>query len=309
MANTPESISHIQIGQDVHPIDASTIGGETITNIENTFQLIENLVTEIDSNSTDTEYPSAKLLYDMIWGDEGEHQDEPLFDYSQEYLKFDVVEGGTILWKVFGDNSYGKTISYSLNDGNWTSITSTTSGVSINVNSGDSIKFKGNNSTYCVSGRTYFYNYFSGTATFNASGNIMSLVGGDDFSELNTLTSNYEFYSLFYQSKVISCKNLILPATTLTDSCYKYMFYKCTSLTESPELPATTLVNNCYAYMFQDCTSLHYIKVLATSSTFSSCTNWVSGVSTTDGTFVCSSQYFWRPDSSGRPSGWTVEYV
>ena len=110
-----------------------------------------------------------------------------------------------------------------------------------------------------------------------------------------------------------SCTSLVnahkLPATTLTDSCYKYMFYKCTSLTEAPELPATTLVNNCYAYMYQDCTSLHYIKVLATSFTFNSCTNWVSGVSTTDGTFVCSSQYVWRPDSSGRPSGWTVEYV
>ena len=34
------------------------------------------------------------------------------------------------------------------------------------------------------------------------------------------------------------------------------MFQNCTSLTQAPELPATTLANSCYSYMFQNCTSL-----------------------------------------------------
>jgi hypothetical protein len=34
------------------------------------------------------------------------------------------------------------------------------------------------------------------------------------------------------------------------------MFYDCTSLTIAPELPATTLADNCYQYMFYNCASL-----------------------------------------------------
>ena len=34
------------------------------------------------------------------------------------------------------------------------------------------------------------------------------------------------------------------------------MFFNCTSLSAAPELPATTLANNCYIWMFSSCTSL-----------------------------------------------------
>ena len=47
-----------------------------------------------------------------------------------------------------------------------------------------------------------------------------------------------------------------LPATTLAEYCYYYMFNKCTSLTKAPELPATRLANYCYSGMFNRCTSL-----------------------------------------------------
>ena len=70
MANTPESISHIQVGQDVHPIDAVTVGGKTVSQIKSDFsddfQLKSNIVTSLSSTSTDTEYPSAKAVYDII---------------------------------------------------------------------------------------------------------------------------------------------------------------------------------------------------------------------------------------------------
>lgn len=66
MANTPESISHIQIGQDVHPIDAVYVGGKTLSDLQGDFQLKSNIVTSLSSNSTDTEYPSAKAVYDII---------------------------------------------------------------------------------------------------------------------------------------------------------------------------------------------------------------------------------------------------
>ena len=57
-----------------------------------------------------------------------------------------------------------------------------------------------------------------------------------------------------------SCSSLTqapaLPATTLAESCYEYMFEYCTSLAQAPSLPATTLASSCYKYMFYGCTSL-----------------------------------------------------
>ena len=61
MANTPESISHIQIGQEVHPIDAVTFDGKEASEFQ-----ANGLVTSINSSSDDDHYPSAKCVYDII---------------------------------------------------------------------------------------------------------------------------------------------------------------------------------------------------------------------------------------------------
>lgn len=71
MANTPDSISYINLGdgQGNHPIDAVSVGGKTLENLQGDFQLKSNIVnssTGLSSNSTDTEYPSAKLVYNII---------------------------------------------------------------------------------------------------------------------------------------------------------------------------------------------------------------------------------------------------
>lgn len=62
MANDPTPISHIRLSDNLdHPIDAVTVGGKET-------EEIGNLVTSIDSNSTDEEYPSAKCVYNIIYG-------------------------------------------------------------------------------------------------------------------------------------------------------------------------------------------------------------------------------------------------
>ena len=53
-----------------------------------------------------------------------------------------------------------------------------------------------------------------------------------------------------------------LPAMTLANSCYNYMFWGCKDLTEAPALPATTLADACYYAMFYGCTSLTEAPVL-----------------------------------------------
>ena len=114
------------------------------------------------------------------------------------------------------------------------------------------------------------------------------------------------------------CTNLttvpqnMLSTTSLSYGCYGHMFENCTSLTVAPELLATDLAYYCYEYMFQGCKSLNYIKCLASSirSYMKSTQYWVSGVQTTDGTFVKNpsiSESTWGRGNNGIPYNWTVQ--
>ena len=178
--------------------------------------------------------------------------------YETQYLTFDIVTPGTIVWKTETPLNVKK-ISYSINNGEWTEITSSTTGVSFNVSVGDKVRFKGNNTAYGAIDTGS--NTFNGSkASFNVQGNIMSLTNGDLFANATTI-SDYTFVSLFNNTKVVNAENLILPATTLANHCYDSMFQGCTSLVTAPTLPATTLAENCYEYMFRE-TNLKTAPVL-----------------------------------------------
>ena len=232
-------------------------------------------------------------------------------DFSKEYLTFIVTNGGTIVWRKAGSNAQNLSISYSINNGTWTTITaSSTTGAAINVVAGDEVRFKGTNSSYAKSASYITACRFAGTATCCVCGNIMSLIYGDNFIGKNTLQSANAFCGLFFSySKMTSDEEhkLVLPATTLTNDCYHHMFYGCSNLTIAPELPAPTLKSLCYAEMFGGCSKLNYIKCLATNISADRCTlYWHNGVSQT-GTFVkASSMASWTIGDDGIPTGWTV---
>lgn len=141
----------------------------------------------------------------------------------------------------------------------------------------------------------------------------MSLINSTGFSTLDRFVSDSVFCGLFLRcSGLKDVNNLILPATTLTTSCYSSMFNGCTGLSTAPELPATTLANNCYKRMFYGCLNLNYIKCLATDilESWAHCTfQWVDGVQTTSGTFIKSpniTESAWGRGTSGIPTNWTV---
>ena len=205
-------------------------------------------------------------------------------DYSKDYLTLESLENdNTFVWES-RDGSYsytGNPISYSLDNGKtWNSLSD---GVIATVNSGDKILLKAINSSYSYTGYSGLmltcgiYSSYS----FNAYGNILSMIFGDDFTNTNNKLNGLIF--TFKESEIISAENLImpsefdtsgslyrvfyrceslvtapsiLPATTLPDYCYQNMFGGCTSLVTAPELPATTLANGCYTEMFHGCTSL-----------------------------------------------------
>lgn len=167
---------------------------------------------------------------------------------KRDMLTFTVVTPGKILWKKSGGQD-GVTLQYSKNGGAWTDLTATTVGAEIAVVAGDVLKFKGTGPTGVNASNYCYFNVIDG-ATFNTSGSVMSLIGGDD-----VVLSGYCFYGLFME-----CLGLLsapeLPATILASSCYQQMFQGCTGLTRAPELPATTLASQCYANMFRYCSGL-----------------------------------------------------
>ena len=167
-----------------------------------------------------------------------------IVDYTTEYLTFNITSNGNI------NVPTGTT--YSINGAEWENT-----GTTITVNSGETIRFKGNNSAYNNS------TFNGSTASFEVEGNIMSLIYGDNFKNNSTISSDNAFYGLFSNcTGLTSAENLILPATTLTMNSYNSMFYKCKSLTTAPKLPATTLAPTCYSHMFEGCTSLTTAPVL-----------------------------------------------
>jgi len=185
--------------------------------------------------------------------------DEYGYPWENEYLQFDVLTDGTILWKGTGNNEIYSvlTISYSKDNGTtWTDITATSEGTEINVLTGDKVLIKGNNSRYAWN-NTKYSAFTGGTATYNAKGNIMSLIYGDNFIGQTTLTEEHALSQVFNGSNIVSAEYLILPATTLTTDCYRATFAHSHLLTKSPKiLPATTLSTECYYYMFDDCVSM-----------------------------------------------------
>lgn len=188
---------------------------------------------------------------------------ELLFEVNRklDYLNFTALEPSTILYKPYT----ASTAQYSFDKVNW----ETADNVTLNLNTGDKVYFKGNITSY-----QDFINYakFTMTGKIAASGSIMSLQAGNP--EDNSLNYDGEFNYLFE-----NCTSLVsapkLPATTLTQDCYSSMFSGCTSLKTAPVLPATTLANHCYSQMFSGCTSLINVPELDATTLAERCCSFM----------------------------------
>ena len=167
------------------------------------------------------------------------------YDYSRDYLTFTALEDGTF---TFSTNA----VNYSLDNGEtWTELTANTA--SPTVTTGNKIMWKAT-----LTPTSNGIGKFSSTGNFEVKGNVMSLLYSDNYKNQYDLTEKTNCFKQLFNncSKLISAKNLSLPATTLENSCYSNMFKDCTSLTTAPELPATTMKQYCYTYMFSGCNTL-----------------------------------------------------
>ena len=91
------------------------------------------------------------------------------------------------------------------------------------------------------------------TTRMSLSGNIMSLIAGDNFTT-TTVVPNYALRGLFDFGEIVtSIKNLRLPALTVGTYAYSNLFYNFTLITETPEIKATSLGDRAFLGMFSGC--------------------------------------------------------
>ena len=236
-------------------------------------------------------------------------------DYSNQYLTLTCTsdvqriyyDGGLYSGKIqfWADqgNPCLTSVSYSTDNGRtWNTYIYDSSSAqtlfTVYTNYGDKVLLKGiATAYYYIEDPTDQYiehcSFFYGEGTFDLSGNIMSLLYGDNFRGQTVLTQDYAFSALFAKNympnevlTLTSIENLVMPATSLSEGCYRALFagssgdqHQSTkacqlpstsmdrfcyagmfaynvNLVEAPELPATTLAEECYFEMFIGCTSL-----------------------------------------------------
>ena len=156
------------------------------------------------------------------------------------------------------------------------------------------------------------------TNKYSVGGNIMSLLYGDNFTNIDLNDSETipatSFQGLFFDNNsvglLIHAHDLILPVLSLSPSCYSGMFCGCSSLTTAPILPATSLSDYSYSLMFGGCYQLKNLQMKYSGRLTD--TNYVVDMFSiwndhVNGTFECPSNIQYDPYTF-IPSNWEVVY-
>ena len=247
----------IRLQAQVFPEDATypdvvwSSSDETIASVDNGRITAHTAGTALISATADQQ--SATCTVEVL----------PPFHYGGMCLEA-VADGFIII-----DNPNGFMIDYKIENKPWKTTSDTY--VDIVVPAGKHVWFRGLNESYTTGNSedglstTRFICY---NGPFYLYGNLMSLLYGDDFASYSEITGEYAFFKLFADnSQLINHPSLDieLPATTLSPSCYRNMFFQCSNLTRAPKLPAQILTYACYASMFAYCTSLTTFPEMAAS--------------------------------------------
>lgn len=86
-------------------------------------------------------------------------------------------------------------------------------------------------------------------------GNLSSLINVSGMGL--TVTGDYSFMKLFYDSKIYDAENLRVDPTTVPDGCYYKMFEGCTNLVKGPKLINASVGGEaCMGHMFEYCINM-----------------------------------------------------
>lgn len=263
-------------------------------------------------------------------------QEEPEFDYSAEYLTFKNVSEDDDIWVYWkhewdsveedeyglDPDDYNLLIQYSFDKETWLNLsagpdTENNTYNRFELQYGQTVYIKGNGYRYMISGEDdNYYGYFEFTKQYQSdellvevSGNIMSMVAGDNFQEAE-FVNNGGLTSLFQRNTgIVSAENLIIPVNN-TQSCFILLFSGCSNMVKGPKITATdTPAQYAYNGMFIGCSSLTSIS---TDSPYTSgCyNNWLNNASASGTIYYTDDSWQNAPTgTSGIPSGWTATKV
>lgn len=263
--------------------------------------------TEYNTSKSGFEYPTVSYVesndtvYYMTLRDK----------YTKEYLTFEAIDDCVFTFTMDAKlpTSCVPSISYSVDNGeNWTTTANVNDTEVVvttpTVTSGNKVLWKSNAVQYCYQPDSANvgddmpltnagFGKFKSTGKYNISGNIMSLLYNDSFADKTSFKAyvstgygagaftylfgwnyaweEYEDGPEYFNEKIISSKNLILPATTLANYCYYGMFIACNKMVDCPELPALNLGVACYKEMFYLCDSLLEPPVLPATTLTTEC--------------------------------------
>ncbi len=308
--NYPRTLSNVPEGWTVKA------DGETVTaNADSTYTIFDGAAVQLIPPTDE---------WHLVKDVEIEEEVEEVFPAAETPLTFEAKDGSATVTLTWNNSSGTLTcpldakVQFSTDEGdNWSDYTI---GTGIELSAGEKVQFLVTENVAALhisnpeDGEDVGSCIFSLTGNCYAYGNVMSLLYTE--SAFATATSfqsgsSSNFVSLFANCESLyshPTKDLVLPATALTTTCYTGMFSGCINLTKAPVLPAQTLTFMCYQNMFGGCTNLNYIKCLATNISAGLCLDqWVDGVQTTPGTFEKDASVTFWVAGTNVPAGWTIE--
>lgn len=253
----------------------------------------------------------------------GEVNGGGVIDYTKKYLTFVPTSGNCTF-------THDRTaVQYSLNSGTtWQTLA--TNG-SVTVQQGQEIWWKAN---FTQGNNDLGNGTFTATNYFKAEGNLLSLIGGDDFESVTTIGNaifgalfmnctylndidnlkipassygNFAFRQTFRNSGIVTMPTDLLTASTIGNYCFYGGFEACANLVKTCEFNFTSVGSNGCGYMFQGCSNLS--TVIDLSTTTANRSSWLNAVAST-GTFLKRSGVSWGSGGGGIPNGWTtLEYI
>ena len=163
-------------------------------------------------------------------------------------------------------------ISYSMDGGDtWTEVAMSGSGnedivTTPAVNAGGKVLWKAEAARFALAPDKY--STFTANGRFNVSGNIMSLLYGDNhYDKTDTRAYTYTFGSLFRDStNLIDASQLKLPTGHLNAADLLGLFRGCTGLVHGAPLYAPNIPDSCCYWMYYGCTSMTEMPTIAATS-------------------------------------------
>ena len=234
-----------------------------------------------------TDYAKPNVSYCVTEGDV--HYNPKTHDYVDDYLTFVALEDTTFKLTIGSavSESILSSISYSTDGGETWNTTNNVNSQTVTITTptiseGEKVLWKGSgtgvSTTTNNSNRPSTSSIFSSSGRFNAEGNIMSLIYGDDFSDEDSVEGTYNFALLFYSynmpdtAKIVSVKNMIFPIKSISTCCYFRMFQHCPLLEEAPSsIDAESIGNSGCTNMFWTCNNLKTTPKLQATTLGSYC--------------------------------------